>query len=178
LDALRALANAIVAADSDISSRNTSQVPTASPCAPTAGPSGTSVVPPTPFAIPPGVSGVSPGPYVTPIATSAIPADSPKVPAAVPSDSPNVPAGVSSKGKSLMVEEDIPITARSFRQREEDRLGIPTARREFPLAVLVPTASGGCSHCQKEGVPTARRMEIPLPRVCTAMMKKLPVKEN
>nr|GEZ54440.1 hypothetical protein [Tanacetum cinerariifolium] len=29
-----------------------------------------------------------------------------------------------------------------------------------------------------EGVPTARRMEIPLPRVCTAMMKKLPVKEN
>nr|GEV53629.1 ribonuclease H-like domain-containing protein [Tanacetum cinerariifolium] len=29
-----------------------------------------------------------------------------------------------------------------------------------------------------EGVPTAKRMEIPLPRVCTAMMKKLPVKEN
>nr|GEY78941.1 transducin beta-like protein 2 [Tanacetum cinerariifolium] len=29
-----------------------------------------------------------------------------------------------------------------------------------------------------EGVPTSRRMEIPLPRVCTAMMKKLPVKEN
>nr|GEW44373.1 reverse transcriptase domain-containing protein [Tanacetum cinerariifolium] len=29
-----------------------------------------------------------------------------------------------------------------------------------------------------EGVPTARRMEIPLPRVCTAMMKKMPVKEN
>nr|GFA09654.1 hypothetical protein [Tanacetum cinerariifolium] len=27
-----------------------------------------------------------------------------------------------------------------------------------------------------EGVPTARRMEIPLSRVCTAMMKKLPVK--
>nr|GEZ75583.1 reverse transcriptase domain, reverse transcriptase zinc-binding domain protein [Tanacetum cinerariifolium] len=37
---------------------------------------------------------------------------------------------------------------------------IPTARREFPLAV--------------EGVPTAREMEIPLPGVCTAMMKKLP----
>nr|GEZ42494.1 hypothetical protein [Tanacetum cinerariifolium] len=29
-----------------------------------------------------------------------------------------------------------------------------------------------------EGVPTARRMEIPLPGVCTAMMKKPPVKEN
>nr|GEX77086.1 hypothetical protein [Tanacetum cinerariifolium] len=29
-----------------------------------------------------------------------------------------------------------------------------------------------------EGVPTARGMEIPLPRVCTAMIKKLPIKEN
>nr|GEV59370.1 hypothetical protein [Tanacetum cinerariifolium] len=29
-----------------------------------------------------------------------------------------------------------------------------------------------------EGVPTARRMEIQLPGVCTALMKKLPVKEN
>nr|GEU98358.1 retrovirus-related Pol polyprotein from transposon TNT 1-94 [Tanacetum cinerariifolium] len=29
-----------------------------------------------------------------------------------------------------------------------------------------------------EGVPTARRMEIPLPGVCTAMMKKLPVKDK
>nr|GEY45537.1 reverse transcriptase domain-containing protein [Tanacetum cinerariifolium] len=29
-----------------------------------------------------------------------------------------------------------------------------------------------------KGVPTARGIEIPLPRVCTAMIKKLPVKEN
>nr|GEX12131.1 hypothetical protein [Tanacetum cinerariifolium] len=29
-----------------------------------------------------------------------------------------------------------------------------------------------------EGVPTAKRMEIPLPGVCTAMMKKLPVKDR
>nr|GFB25467.1 ribonuclease H-like domain-containing protein [Tanacetum cinerariifolium] len=29
-----------------------------------------------------------------------------------------------------------------------------------------------------KGVPTARRMEIPLPEVCTAIMKKLPVKEK
>nr|GEX49812.1 putative ribonuclease H-like domain-containing protein [Tanacetum cinerariifolium] len=49
--------------------------------------------------------------------------------------------------------------------------------KAFPLP-------GECSHWQYkfplpvEGVPTARRMEIPLPRVCTAMMKKLPVKEN
>nr|GEX23406.1 putative ribonuclease H-like domain-containing protein [Tanacetum cinerariifolium] len=29
-----------------------------------------------------------------------------------------------------------------------------------------------------EGIPTAKRMEIPLPGVCIAMMKKLPVQEN
>nr|GEW40210.1 synaptobrevin, longin-like domain protein [Tanacetum cinerariifolium] len=136
LDALRALANAAVAADSDILSGNTLQVPAASPCAPTFVPtgasgvaSGTSKVPTAPYAIPPGATNVSPGPSVNPTAASVVPADSPKVLAAVPSDSPNVPAGVSSKGKSLMVEEDIPVTARSFRQREEDRLGEEAAKR-------------------------------------------------
>nr|GFA64559.1 hypothetical protein [Tanacetum cinerariifolium] len=29
-----------------------------------------------------------------------------------------------------------------------------------------------------EGVPTARRLEMLLPEVCTAMMKKLPVKDR
>nr|GFD32875.1 hypothetical protein [Tanacetum cinerariifolium] len=29
-----------------------------------------------------------------------------------------------------------------------------------------------------EDVPTAKRMEIPLPGVCTAMMKKLPVNDR
>nr|GEW30416.1 hypothetical protein [Tanacetum cinerariifolium] len=143
LDALRALANAAVAADSDIPFGNTSQVPAASPCAPTTVPtgasgvaSGTFAVPIAPSAIPPGASGVSPGPSVTHTAASAVPADrlkvladSPKVPVAVPSDSTNVPAGASSKGKSPMVEEDIPVTARSFRQREEDRLGEEAAKR-------------------------------------------------
>nr|GEV21724.1 ribonuclease H-like domain-containing protein [Tanacetum cinerariifolium] len=121
LDALHALANAAVAADSDIPSRNTSQVPAASPCAPTVVPSATSEVPPAPFAIPTGASGVapdasdvSPGPSVTPTAALPIPADSLKVLAAVPFDSPNVPSGASSKGKSPMVEEDIPVTARSL----------------------------------------------------------------
>nr|GFA96277.1 hypothetical protein [Tanacetum cinerariifolium] len=48
-------------------------------------------------------------------------------------------------------------------------------------AFLLP---GESSHWQYkfplpvEGVPTAKRMEIPLPGVCTTMMKKLPVKEN
>nr|GEV30028.1 hypothetical protein [Tanacetum cinerariifolium] len=49
--------------------------------------------------------------------------------------------------------------------------------KAFPL-------QGESSHWQYkfllpvEGVPTARRMEIPLPGVCTAMMKKLPVKDR
>nr|GEY36695.1 uncharacterized mitochondrial protein AtMg00810-like [Tanacetum cinerariifolium] len=98
LDALRALANAAVAVDSDIPSGSTSQIPTTSPCDPT-------VVPPGAFGVP-----------------HAVPADSPKVSIAVPADSPNVPAGVSSKGKYPMVEEDIPVKARTFRQMEEDRL--------------------------------------------------------
>nr|GFB97422.1 integrase, catalytic region, zinc finger, CCHC-type, peptidase aspartic, catalytic [Tanacetum cinerariifolium] len=48
-------------------------------------------------------------------------------------------------------------------------------------AFLLP---GESSHWQYkfplpvESVPTARRMEIPLPGVCTAMMKKLPVKDR
>nr|GEW39708.1 hypothetical protein [Tanacetum cinerariifolium] len=50
--------------------------------------------------------------------------------------------------------------------------GVPTARR---MKIPLPRYK---FPLPVEGVPTARRMEIPLPRVCTAMMKKLPVKEN
>nr|GEU85137.1 retrovirus-related Pol polyprotein from transposon TNT 1-94 [Tanacetum cinerariifolium] len=81
-------------------------------------PSGTFTVPLAPSAIPPGAFSVSLGPSVTPTTTSDVPADS-----------LNVPAGVSSKGKSPMVKEDIPVTARSFRQREEDRLGEEAAKQ-------------------------------------------------
>nr|GFC64261.1 hypothetical protein [Tanacetum cinerariifolium] len=48
---------------------------------------------------------------------AAAPANSLNVPAA---DSLNVPVGVSSKGKSPMVEDDIPIKPRTFKQIEED----------------------------------------------------------
>nr|GEZ03254.1 JmjC domain-containing protein [Tanacetum cinerariifolium] len=143
LDALRALANAVVAADSDIPFGNTLHVPAASPCVPTVGPPGTFDVPPAPSAGPPGTSdvppvpsaipsctfGVSSGPSVAPTAALAVLADSLKVPAADPADSSNVPAGVFSKGKSPMVEEDIPVKARTFRQMEEDRLGEEAAKR-------------------------------------------------
>nr|GEX17221.1 JmjC domain-containing protein [Tanacetum cinerariifolium] len=111
-----------VAADLDILYGNTSQFPVASLCAPPAGHTGTSEVPLTPSAIPPGAS-------IAPTAALAVPGDSPKVHAVVPADSPNVPAGVSSKGKSPMVEEDIPVKARTFRQIEEDKLGEDAAKR-------------------------------------------------
>nr|GEY54128.1 uncharacterized mitochondrial protein AtMg00810-like [Tanacetum cinerariifolium] len=127
LDALRALANAAVAADSDIPSRSTSQFPAASLCAPPGGPTGTFEVPPAPFAIPPGASDaptgtsdVLPAPFSIPPGTSDAPTGTLKVPAY----SLNVPAGVSSKGKSPMVEEDIPVKARTFRQMEVDRLEV------------------------------------------------------
>nr|GFB22264.1 hypothetical protein [Tanacetum cinerariifolium] len=106
-------ANAAMVVDSDIPSGNTSQVPAASPCAPTVSPSGTSEVPL-------GAFGVSLSPSVTTTAALVVPADSTKFPAVVPADSLNVPAGVSSKAKCPMVEEDVPVTARSFRQREKD----------------------------------------------------------
>nr|GEY56289.1 hypothetical protein [Tanacetum cinerariifolium] len=129
LDALHALANAAVAADSDIPSGNTLHVPSAIPPGAFGVAPGASGVAPGASGVALGASGVSPDSSVPLTAASAIPADSLKVPAAVPADSLNVPAGASSKGKSLMVEEDIPVTARSFRQREEDRLGKEAAKR-------------------------------------------------
>nr|GFD33133.1 hypothetical protein [Tanacetum cinerariifolium] len=91
---LRALANAAVAVDSDVPPGSTSHIPTASPDAPTD----------------------------VPVATSAVPANDPTVPTIVPTYSPKVPAGASNKGKSPMIEEDIPVLARTFMQMEEDRL--------------------------------------------------------
>nr|GEV72709.1 JmjC domain-containing protein [Tanacetum cinerariifolium] len=52
---------------------------------------------------------------------------SPSVPADVP---PSVaPAGASSKGKSLIVEEEIPVKERKFKQMQEDILGEQAAKR-------------------------------------------------
>nr|GEW05469.1 hypothetical protein [Tanacetum cinerariifolium] len=148
LDALRALANAAVAVDSDIPSGSTLQILAASPCAPTAVPPGAfdvppstsdvplgasdvppgaSEVPPSAFDVPPGTSDVSPGASDVPSGTLAVPAGSPNVHAAVTSS--GSPTGVSSKGKSPMVEEDIPVKARTFRQMEEDRLGEEAAKQ-------------------------------------------------
>nr|GEU33613.1 JmjC domain-containing protein [Tanacetum cinerariifolium] len=99
---------------------------------PTAGPPGTFGLPPTRSSIPPGAfdapSGaltILPGTSAVPAATLAVPDDS----LAVPADSRNVPVGVSSKGKSPMVDDNIPIKARIFRQMEEDRLGEEAAKR-------------------------------------------------
>nr|GEU81448.1 putative reverse transcriptase domain-containing protein [Tanacetum cinerariifolium] len=106
LDALRALANAAVTVDSDIPYGNTSQIPDASLSVPTVGPPGTSGVPPS---------------------ASDVPTGSPTVPTDVLSRADLT--GVSSKGKSLMVKEDIPVRARTFKQMEDDRLGEEAAKR-------------------------------------------------
>nr|GEV54229.1 hypothetical protein [Tanacetum cinerariifolium] len=98
-NALCALANATMTVDSNIPSGGTSQIPTASPSVSTASPPCVSTVPPGASIVPPGASTVPPG-------TLTVPAGSPNVPADV---SPSVtPSGVSDKGKSPMVEEDIP----------------------------------------------------------------------
>nr|GEV44645.1 hypothetical protein [Tanacetum cinerariifolium] len=112
LDALRALANAAVAVDSDCCSWCSDVTPGASSVAP--GDSDVS----------PGVSVPPTATSVVPVATYVVPADDPTVPTVVPTDSPKVPAGASNKGKSPMIEEDIPVLARTFRQMEEDRLEV------------------------------------------------------
>nr|GEV47895.1 putative ribonuclease H-like domain-containing protein [Tanacetum cinerariifolium] len=132
LDALRALANAAVAVDSDVHPGSTSQIPTTSLDAPTDVPAATFTTPAVAFDIAPGASFVAPSASsVAPGASSLAPGDSvtPTDVSAVSADSPNVPVGPSNKGKSPMVKEDIPVPARTFRQREEDRLGEEAARR-------------------------------------------------
>nr|GEY94653.1 hypothetical protein [Tanacetum cinerariifolium] len=80
-----------------------------------------------------GDSAVPSGTSVIPIAASAVTtgaltvhAGSPNVSAAVTSS--DAPAGVSSKGKSPMLDDDIPVKARTFKQMEEDRLGEEAAK--------------------------------------------------
>nr|GEX38936.1 JmjC domain-containing protein [Tanacetum cinerariifolium] len=120
LDALRTLANAAVTVDSNIPSNGTLQIPAASLRISTAGPPGTFDVPLGTSDIPPGTSDVPPG-------ALTILAGSPNVPTDVSSIAAS--AGVSSKGKSPMVEEDIPVKAKTFKQMEEDRLGEEAAKR-------------------------------------------------
>nr|GEX04590.1 JmjC domain-containing protein [Tanacetum cinerariifolium] len=109
LDALCALANAAMTVDSNLSPGGASNNPTASTSVPT----GATVVPAGASTIPPG--------------TSTIPAGSLSAHADIPSST--APTGVLSKGKSPMVEEDIPVKARTFKQMEEDRLGEEAAKR-------------------------------------------------
>nr|GEV79685.1 sm-like protein LSM7 [Tanacetum cinerariifolium] len=84
------------------------------------GPPGTSSVPPAPSVVPPSPSDV-------PTGASTVPAGSLTVPTDVSFHA--APTDVLSKGKSLMVEEDIPIRARTFKQMEEDRLGGEASKR-------------------------------------------------
>nr|GEZ81430.1 putative ribonuclease H-like domain-containing protein [Tanacetum cinerariifolium] len=99
LDALLALANAAVIVDSNISLGGASDNPAAS----------TSVS------------------ADVPTGASNVPTDSTSVPANVPTSV--APAGVSNKRKTPMVEEDIPVKERTFKQMQEDILGEQAAKR-------------------------------------------------
>nr|GEV19125.1 JmjC domain-containing protein [Tanacetum cinerariifolium] len=114
LDALRALANAAMTIDSIIPFGGTSHIPAASLSVSTA--------------VPPGTSDVPLGTSAVPTGASTVPAGSPNVPIDIPSSA--APTCVSSKAKSPMVEEDIPIKARTFKQMEEDRLEVQRKRQQ------------------------------------------------
>nr|GEU36970.1 putative ribonuclease H-like domain-containing protein [Tanacetum cinerariifolium] len=127
LDALHALANAAVHVDSNIPSGGTSHIPAASPSVSTAVPPGTSNVSLGTSDVPPGNFDVPLGTFAVPSGASTAPAGSPHVPTNVPSSA--APAGVSSKGKSPMVKEDIPVKARTLKQMKEDRLSEEAAKQ-------------------------------------------------
>nr|GEW06628.1 putative ribonuclease H-like domain-containing protein [Tanacetum cinerariifolium] len=101
LEALRALANAAVANDSDAA--------TDVPAATSTTLAGASTVAPGASGVAPGASGIPPGGSVAPTVALAVSADSPQV-----------PPDASNKGKSPMIEEDIPVPARTLRRMEED----------------------------------------------------------
>nr|GEV35521.1 synaptobrevin, longin-like domain protein [Tanacetum cinerariifolium] len=113
LDALRALANAAVTVDSNISLGGASNNPVASTNVPTNVSTGTT-------AIPAGALTILPGASIVPSGNLSVSTDvSPSV----------APAGVSNKGKSPMVEEDILVKAKTFKQIQEDILGEQAAKR-------------------------------------------------
>nr|GEW51506.1 hypothetical protein [Tanacetum cinerariifolium] len=80
--------------------------------------------------------------------------------------------------------------SKNVESQKEDESMIPGRSIEVFLGRIPNEAAiafpllGEISHWQYkfplpvDGVPTAKRMEIPLPGVCTAMMKKLPVKDR
>nr|GEW05959.1 putative ribonuclease H-like domain-containing protein [Tanacetum cinerariifolium] len=98
LDALLAMANAIVTIDSNIPPGGASNNLAASTCVPADVPTSANV----------------------PTGSTSVPADLPTSVA---------PAGVSNKGKTLMVEEDIIVIERTFKQMKDDRLGEQAAKR-------------------------------------------------
>nr|GEX07438.1 JmjC domain-containing protein [Tanacetum cinerariifolium] len=109
LEALRALANATVANDSDDAT---------DPAATSTTPAGASTVTPGASGVAPSASGIPLGGSVAPTAASTVSADISQV-----------PPGAPNKGKSPMIEEDIPVPARTLRQMEEDRLGEEASRQ-------------------------------------------------
>nr|GEV76508.1 JmjC domain-containing protein [Tanacetum cinerariifolium] len=131
----------MVVTDSDQEDGGKQDIDLDVPCISTAGPLGTSAVPLGTSAVPPGTFAVPPGTFDVPLSTFIVPlgtydvptcaltalVGSPNIPTDVPSSA--APAGVSSKGKSLMVKEDIPVKERTFKQMEEDRLGEEAAKR-------------------------------------------------
>nr|GEZ20554.1 aminoacyl-tRNA synthetase, class 1a, anticodon-binding [Tanacetum cinerariifolium] len=74
-------------------------------------------------------SNISPGGASdNPAASTSVPVDVHTI-ANVPTSSISVPVGVSNKRKTLMVEEDITVKKRTFKQIQKDRLGEQAAKR-------------------------------------------------
>nr|GEV59512.1 hypothetical protein [Tanacetum cinerariifolium] len=75
----------------------------------------------------------------TPAASTSVHADVPTGSTSVPTDVPTsvAPAGVPNKGKTPMVEEDITIKERTFKQMQDDRLELQRRRQQEVLALAM-----------------------------------------
>nr|GEX53612.1 hypothetical protein [Tanacetum cinerariifolium] len=126
----------MVLSDSDEEDDTTPNVDLDALDAPTDVPAATSTTPAGAFSIAPGASSATPGAFsVAPGASGVTPGDSVTLTAdsAVYADTLNVPAGPSNKGKSLMVEQDIPVPAKTSRQQEDNRLEAHIKRQQEVL---------------------------------------------
>nr|GFA18263.1 aminoacyl-tRNA synthetase, class 1a, anticodon-binding [Tanacetum cinerariifolium] len=130
---LKAKKRKMVVSDSDEEDGTTPNVDLDALYAPTDVPVATtpadSSVAPGASSVAPGASSVAAGAFSVTVGASSIAHGASGV---APSDSdvsPGAPACASNKGKSPMIEEDILVLARTFRQMEEDRLSEEAARR-------------------------------------------------
>ncbi|GJX68187.1 hypothetical protein Tco_0303914 [Tanacetum coccineum] len=130
LDALHALANAVVTVDSTKSPGGASINPAACSYDPTSDVPTTDVPTDVPSGVaPPGPSTVSPGSTTVPTSSSVPAAETISARSGTTTATPSSPVRDARKGKGVAIEEPTTTQDKTFRQLEEERLGWEAAQR-------------------------------------------------